>query len=118
MFNKKKKRIIELEGLLQSLRKENCALHLDVDNLQNLLEKTREKNVELTKVNNGFAQAIEKQAVEIDKANKKIKELEDCFKPQITMCEENPSELKKVAEKVVKIAETKPKKTSKRTKKA
>lgn len=118
MFNKKKKRIMELEGQLQVLRKENCALCLDVDNLQNLLEKIREKNVELTKVNKGFTQTIEKQAVEIDKANKKIKELEDCFKPQVTMCEEIPSKPEKVAKKATKTAKTEPKKTSKKVKKA
>lgn len=118
MFNKKKKRIIELESQLEKIRKENCTLYLDIDNLQNLLEKTREKNIELTKVNNAFAQIIDKQAFELENANKKIKELEDCFKPQVTMCEETPSKPEKVAKKATKTAKTEPKKTSKKVKKA
>lgn len=114
MFNKKKNRIIELECL--------------VNDLKQIIEK-RDKTIEVQtieikkekEVSNSFAKTIEVQAVELEEIKKekiklikeaekqkdKIKELEACFKPQETMCEEEPVKPTKM-----------PKKTSKATKKA
>ena len=100
MFNKKKKMIEFLERQVNILKSSIKDLKNNEASLKSTINILKLENENLKKVKKAFEKTIDEQS-------SKIRELEACFKPQVTMCDEN-----------LVPTEKKPKKTSKSEKKA
>ena len=100
MFNSKKKIIEFLEKQISILKSSIKDLKSNEASLKSAINILKLENENLRKVKKAFEKTIEEQS-------SKIRELEACFKPQITICDES-----------LEPTENKPKNTSKSEKKA